>query len=139
MLPFLLLACAPAEIAPEAGVYLFAEVNGTATCEGDTFGTESLRVGVVEDPPAVVILDVELPLDGLAFAGELWSTSEDYNELYGADAIVTDAGSIEGAWASDTVIEGSYYASISCFGSDCDRVDTLCETIRSFTLETPTE
>jgi len=139
MLPFLLLACAPAETAPEAGVYLFTEIVGATTCEGDTFGTESLRVGVIEEPPGVVILDAELPLDGLAFSGELWSEETNYEEMGGVDAIVTDAGTIEGAWVSSTVIEGSYYASISCFGSDCDRVDFLCETIRTFTLETPTE
>jgi hypothetical protein len=138
MLPFLLLACAFPEIVPEAGVYLFSDLTGSSTCEGETFGTESLRVGVIEDPPTVEILDAEIPLVGLTFAARLWSETTDYNETISKDAVIVDTGGIEGVWVSSTVIEGRYVAEEACMGNYCEMLKP-CATAYSFTLETPTE
>lgn len=133
--PFALLAaCAT----PTSGDYTFTyDGDVTTDCSastdtgdtGDTTNDETTQTVTVADDGSTVTFgtgpaSLECPLDGNAFTCEA-SSSTDYNETTGIDAVVTITASTEGAWKSSSTIKGTISGGTSCAGDGCADIEAM--------------
>jgi len=130
----LLAACAT----PTSGDYTFTYTGDVTTdCSssgdtgdtGDTTNDETTQTVTVADDGSTVTFGagqaaIECPLDGNTFTCD-YSSSTDYNQTAGIDAVVTISSAMDGTWKSSSTIKGSIAGGISCEGDGCADIEAM--------------
>jgi hypothetical protein len=126
-LPLLAIGCAT----PTSGEYLFEETASSSDCpevdedtDAEPTENEPVTVTVSEDKATVTIFDIDFPLEGTSFEGEVFNETTDYNES-GLDAVVTIYSDISGNWVSSSKITGTQTFSSSCEGAYCTDMEGM--------------
>jgi hypothetical protein len=135
--PLLAIGCAT----PTSGDYLFTEVSTTTDCPevedtgGEEAEAEPVAVTVNDDKTTVTLFEIEFPLEGTSFEGELFDMVTDYNETAALDAITTYHSDLSGQWVSSSKISVETTSSSSCEGEYCTDLEEAGAAFCSATVE----
>lgn len=135
--PLLAIACAT----PTSGDYLFEEVSTTSDCPevedtgGEEAENEPVAVTVNDDKTTVTLSEIEYPLEGTSFEGEIVNIVTDYNETASLDAITTLSADLAGQWVSSSKITVTTTVDFTCEGEYCTDLEDAGQTFCSTTVE----
>lgn len=135
--PLLAIGCAT----PTSGDYLFEEVSTTTDCPevedtgGEEAENEPIEVTVNDDKTTVTFSEIEFPLEGTSFEGELANIVTDFNETDSLDAITTLTADLAGQWVSSSKITVTTTVDFTCEGEYCTDLEDSGAFFCSSTVE----